>query len=67
MYKAAQKTPVIKVTSDPNEKDLSTMAWDAVRDKMDELGKKYGYDPRNSAINSRREVIAYDRQQSKDK
>ena len=27
-------------------RDWASMAWDDVRHKMDELGKKYGFDPK---------------------
>lgn len=38
-------------------KDWATLAWNEVRDYMDELGKKYGYDPATHAVNKDREVI----------
>ena len=44
LFLSAQNAPAIKFTSDPNEKDLSTLAWDEVRNMQIELGKKYGYD-----------------------
>jgi thymidylate synthase len=57
LYKLAKTTPVIKMTTDPEVKDWSEQAWDRVRDKMDELGQKYGYDPSTHAINKDRQVI----------
>lgn len=48
LYKIAQTTPVI--TMKVGEKDWATEAWDRVRDYMDELGKKYGYNPATNAI-----------------
>lgn len=32
-------------------RDLASLAWDQVRAKMDELGKKYGYNPKTVQIN----------------
>lgn len=55
MYKLvddAQNTPMIKFTADPKEKDLSTKAWDLVREFQAELGKKYNYDPLKVKVNS---------------
>lgn len=51
LYKRAGETPMIKFTSNPEEKDLSRLAWDDVRDYYDELGKKYNFDPSKQAIN----------------
>jgi hypothetical protein len=60
LYKTAQTTPVIKLTSNPNEKDWATAAWDKVREYMDELGRKYGYDPAKYAINKDGEVVPHE-------
>jgi len=44
LYRRAQGTPVIKMSmSSPSWADS---AWEDVRRRMDELGKKYGFDPR---------------------
>jgi hypothetical protein len=50
LYKTAQTVPMIKMTSDPMEKDLSTQAWDKVREKMDDLGRKYNYNPKEYGV-----------------
>jgi hypothetical protein len=43
LYHKAEQTPVIKMSmSSPSWAD---QAWEEVRTKMDELGKKYGFDP----------------------
>jgi len=44
LYARARTTPVIKMsTLGPSWAD---QAWDDVRRKMDELGKKYGFNPK---------------------
>jgi hypothetical protein len=48
LYKTAKEMPVI--TFDLSQKDWATLAWDRVRDYMDELGMKYNYDPATHAI-----------------
>ena len=58
LYKTAEETPVIKFTSDLNEKDLATKAWDRVREFQQQLGKEYGYDWEKFAVNAKGEVIA---------
>jgi len=52
LYHEAQTTPVIGVSVDQMIKgrDMASLAWDRVREKMDELGKKYGYNPKNVQI-----------------
>jgi len=50
LFLSAQHAPMIKFTSDPNEKDLATLAWDLVRNMQIELGKKYGYDHTKTVI-----------------
>lgn len=57
LYKTAKTTPVIKFSSDPNEKDLATIAWDSVREFQKALGKKYNYDWEKNACNAQGEVI----------
>lgn len=57
LYTDAQNTPVIKFSSDPNEKDQATLAYDRVREFQQELGKKYNYDWEKHAINGKGEVI----------
>ena len=44
LYHKAETTPMIWMGG--SSKDWSQQTWDEVRDKMDELGKKYGFDPR---------------------
>src|SRR3990167_8435038 len=51
LHQRATNTPCIKLSSNPNEKDFATLAWDDVRDFQIELGKKYGYDWQKVAIN----------------
>lgn len=48
MYRTAQTTPVIALSTKAilEGRDWASMAWDDVRHKMDELGKKYGFDPK---------------------
>jgi len=48
LYHRAETTPMIAMTSDDmlHGRDWASRAWDEVRAKMDELGKKYGFDPR---------------------
>jgi len=41
LYKAAMSTPI---------GDTATDAWQAVKNKMDALGKKYGFDPKILSI-----------------
>ena len=57
LHKSAQTTPMIKFSSDPKEKDLSTLAWDVLRDFQIELGKKYQYDWEKIAIDRKGEII----------
>jgi len=48
LYETAQTTPVIAMTTDDmiHGRDWATQAWNRVREKMVELGKKYGFDPK---------------------
>ena len=52
LYRTAQTTPVIALSTEDMiaGRTWSAMAWDRVRDKMEELGKKYGFNPRTSPI-----------------
>ena len=50
LYKDAQTTPV--VTMGVGHKDWATQAWDRLRDYLNELGKKYGYDPEKAGIDT---------------
>lgn len=47
LYRKAQTTPVIALSTEDMMagRTWSAMAWDKVRERMKELGKKYGYDP----------------------
>ena len=53
LYHTAQNTPVIamSVKDGLEGRDWSTQAWNRVREYMDFLGKKYGYDPATHAVN----------------
>ena len=53
LYQTAQTTPAIAMSSEDmmRGRTWAAMAWDEVRNKMDELGEKYGFDPRTSPIN----------------
>ena len=55
LYKEAQNTPVIamSVKDGMEGRDWATQAWNRVREYMDELGKKYGYDPATHAIDGK--------------
>lgn len=55
LYQTAQTTPVIAMSSKGalEDRDLSTLAWNSVRNFMDVLGKKYGFDPIGCAIDSK--------------
>jgi len=55
LYKEAQTTPVIGFSMRQmlEGRDLASLAWDRVRRKMTELGEKYEYDPKISAINQK--------------
>ena len=44
LYEDAQTTPAILF--DYSHPDLATIAWMDVRRKFDELGKKYGFNPK---------------------
>lgn len=43
LYADAQNTPVILLGG---VTDISALAWKQVANKMDELGEKYGFNPR---------------------
>ena len=51
LHGRAQNTPMIKMTSDPKEKDFSTLAWDDVREFQIEMGKKHNYDWEKVMVN----------------
>jgi len=60
LYEEAQRTPMIGFSTSQmiEGRDLASLAWDRVRSKMDELGKKYGFDPRKiKGIKKTGEVI----------
>ena len=48
LYHNAASTPVICFPPGP---DWAASAWEECRRFMDELGRKYGYDPRVATIN----------------
>ncbi len=48
LYNTAQTTPVVLLFG---KYDLVKEAWDAVRDKMNNLGEKYGYDSKTAVVN----------------
>ena len=51
LYRDAQETPVLVYGHEPGQ-DTSSNAWTVVRNYMDRLGKKYGYDPRTARISA---------------
>ena len=53
LYKGAQTTTVLVYSTSPRIRDTASDAWEHVRRKMDELGKKYGYDPQKVQINNK--------------
>lgn len=59
LYNKAQNTPVIamSVKDGLEGRDFATLAWNEVRNYMDRLGEKYGYDPATHAVNKDREVV----------
>jgi hypothetical protein len=59
LYHEAQTTPVIGFSVDQmiQGRDLASLAWDSVRAKMDELGRKYGYNPKVAQIKKNGEVF----------
>ena len=62
LYKRAQNTPVIamSVQDGLEGNDFASLAWKDVEKYMDELGQKYGYDPKKYAINQvTREIVPY--------
>ena len=63
LYRDAQNTPVIALSSTDalTGRDLSSLAWTAVKDYMDHLGEKYGFDPAKHAIKPNGIVIPYER------
>ena len=69
LYRDAQNTPVIALsTADALAgRDLSSLAWTAVKDYMDHLGKKYNFDPAKHAIKPHGIVIPYERSVGKGK
>lgn len=60
LYKEAQNMPAI-VSTDTKELFMkgtwADQAWDAVRQCMDELGRKYDYDPKKYGIGKEGELI----------
>jgi len=44
----ARETPAITFSVEPGleVRDWASQAWDKVRDKWDELGRKYGFNPK---------------------
>ena len=48
LYKTAQNTPHMRLGFDMPF--WSTQAWNRVREKMKDLGDKYGYDPEKNMI-----------------
>jgi hypothetical protein len=55
LYHTAQTTPMIAFTTQAmlEGRDWASLAWDRVRKKMEELGEKYGYNPRKVQINNK--------------
>lgn len=48
LYEEAKRTPMIamSVKAGIEGRDWASQAWDRVKKKMDELGEKYGFNPR---------------------
>jgi hypothetical protein len=54
LYETAQKTPMIALSSQDmlEGRDFASLAWNDVRNFMNELGKKYGFDPKKVGISA---------------
>lgn len=48
LYHEAQTTPIL--VFGPDGRNTADSAWGLVRTYMDELGQKYGYDPKTAKI-----------------
>jgi len=46
LYERAERTPVLVYSTSPIVRDTASDSWESVRRKMDALGKKYKFDPR---------------------
>ena len=59
LYEAAEKTPAVSMII--GGRSLDDSAWSRVRGKMDELGKKYGFDPKKMKGFNREtgEIVAF--------
>lgn len=57
LYDRANNTPLIKFTSDFEEKDFSQLAHDRLDNFMKKMAEKYNYDYRTNAINGKGEVV----------
>jgi hypothetical protein len=59
LFEEAQTTPIIALSCADmlSGRDWASQAWDRLRAKMDELGKKYGYNARTAQINRNGEVF----------
>ena len=53
LYQDARDTPVLFYGAS----DTATDAWNSVQRKMDELGKKYGFDPKVSSIDPKTGIV----------
>jgi len=59
LYQRARNTPVIGFSTKQmiEGKDLASLAWDDVRKYQEDMGQKYGYDPKNHGIGAEGKVI----------
>jgi hypothetical protein len=59
LYVKAQTTPMICTSMEEGlaGRDWASMAWADVRSYLNDLGKKYGYNPENMVINAKGEVL----------
>lgn len=64
IYHKAQTTPVISFGIC---EDMATLAWNRVRNFMDKLGKKYGFNPATCAINTMTGEVKQVEKRGKDK
>lgn len=62
LYKAAMSTPMLYYRTG----DTATDAWQAVKNKMDALGNKYGFEPEISAIDGLTGVVTTFKKREKD-
>lgn len=59
LYQRAKTTPVIGFSTKQmlEGKDLASLAWNDVRKYQEEMGRKYGYDPKSHGIGMDGKII----------